>query len=108
MMRGWIIFFALLLIAPVLAAAPACERWSNGFRLIILPTTSSQVVSAEVLIDYSALDEPVEQPGNPPGTAHQYAAGFANLSMATRFGAVSPPSAAACRDEFTRICSNFP
>ncbi len=62
-MRGWMICVALLLLAPVLAAAPTSEHWSNGFRLIILPTTSSQVVSAEMLIDYSALDEPVEQQG---------------------------------------------
>ncbi len=54
---------ALLLIAPVFAMAPTSERWSNGFRLIILPTTSSQVVSAEALIDYSALDEPDAQQG---------------------------------------------
>lgn len=33
------------------------ERWPNGMRLIVKPMTASGVVSAELLIDYSALDE---------------------------------------------------
>jgi len=39
------------------------ERWPNGMRIIILPTTSSQVVSAVLLIDYSAFDEPAALQG---------------------------------------------
>ena len=57
-MRGWFAAVCLLLLLPVFAASPASERWSNGFCLVIKPTTSSQVVSVALLIDYSALDEP--------------------------------------------------
>lgn len=51
----------LLLCAGTLAlwAAdnPAVERLPNGMRLLVQPMTASGVVSAELLIDYSALDE---------------------------------------------------
>jgi zinc protease len=33
------------------------ERWANGLRLLCHPTTSSQVVSIDVLVNFSALDE---------------------------------------------------
>lgn len=56
-MRGLLLLLCGLLMLGA-AAAPVAERWANGFRLITCPTTSSQVVSIEVLIDYSAFDEP--------------------------------------------------
>ena len=54
----------LLLAAQVLwAANTSVERWSNGFRLIVRPVTASGIVSAQLLLDYSALDEPEEMLG---------------------------------------------
>lgn len=58
----WMLLLALLLAASALSAAPA-ERWDNGLRLIVRPMTSSGLVSAELLLDYSAVDEPVDMPG---------------------------------------------
>lgn len=57
MMRRLSLLLMLLLALHACAATPQLERWSNGFRLLVAPTTSSQVVSVELLIDYSALDE---------------------------------------------------
>jgi len=55
----------LLLLATQFpwAADLASERWTNGLRLIVRPTTASGVVSAELLLDYSSLDEPPELQG---------------------------------------------
>ena len=57
-MRSGLLLILLFVTLRAFADPPAVEQWSNGFRLLIVPTTSSQVVSAELLIDYSALDEP--------------------------------------------------
>ncbi|MHB9132192.1 MAG: M16 family metallopeptidase [Armatimonadota bacterium] len=57
-MRYLVALLALCLLGGVRAADPITEHWENGFRLVILPTTSSAVVSIELLTDFSALDEP--------------------------------------------------
>lgn len=63
-MTRLLLFLLLLLIAQVLwAAGTTSERWSNGMRMIVHPMTASGVVSAELLIDYSATDEPEEMLG---------------------------------------------
>jgi len=62
-MRRWLWVLMLVLALPLFAAAPHVDRWANGFRVIVLPTTSSQVVSVELLIDYSAFDEPEKYQG---------------------------------------------
>jgi len=55
----------MLLLATQLlwAANVETERWNNGLRLIVQPTTASGVVSVELLLDYSSLDEPPELQG---------------------------------------------
>ena len=55
----------LIVICGLAMAAQAlgAERCANGLRLIIHPTTASQVVSAELLLDYSSVDEPADYRG---------------------------------------------
>jgi len=54
----------LLLAASLVTSANIkTERWTNGLRLIVQPTTASGVVSVELLLDYSSLDEPPELQG---------------------------------------------
>lgn len=45
------------------AASAAIERLPNGIRFLVLPTTASQIVSVELLLDCSAFDEPAEMQG---------------------------------------------
>ena len=62
--RRLCLLLLLLLAAPTLwAAGPATERWTNGLRLIVRPSTASDVASAVLLLDYSSLDEPPELQG---------------------------------------------
>jgi len=63
MMRLCGIISALFAIQVLWAAEMTSERWSNGFRLIVRPVTASGIVSADLLVDYSALDEPAEMLG---------------------------------------------
>jgi len=63
-MRRLACVLLLILLAHTLwAADPASERWTNGLRVIVRPSTASGVVSAVLLLDYSSLDEPPELQG---------------------------------------------
>ena len=53
----------ILLAIACRAVDPVTERWPNGFRLLVHPTTASQVVSVELLLDFSAFDEPTALQG---------------------------------------------
>ncbi|MHB9025702.1 MAG: M16 family metallopeptidase [Armatimonadota bacterium] len=53
-----VIAVCLFCMLGALAAVPSTERLPNGMRLIVLPTSASQVVSIRLLVDFSALDEP--------------------------------------------------
>jgi predicted Zn-dependent peptidase len=57
------LFVLLLATHSLWAADIATERWTNGLRSIVQPTTASGVVSVELLLDYSSLDEPPELQG---------------------------------------------
>ncbi len=64
-MMRWSVLL-LLALASLLASHAddvTTERWANGFRLTIVPTTASQVVSIELLIDYAAFDEKADVQG---------------------------------------------
>jgi zinc protease len=61
----WITLLLLTLASTILLQAGelTTAQLPNGLRYIVLPSTASQVVSLELLIDYSALDEPAEYAG---------------------------------------------
>jgi len=61
--RLCLILVVLLAVLATRAADIATERWTNGLRLIVQPTTASGVVSVELLLDYSSIDEPPELQG---------------------------------------------
>lgn len=62
-MRRLLPVLLVLWSIAAMAADPTLERLPNDLRLILQPTTSAQVVSIELLIDYSALDEAPSQQG---------------------------------------------
>jgi predicted Zn-dependent peptidase len=55
--------FFILIALGAWAAEPSKTTLPNGLRLITLPGTSSHLVSVELLIDFSATDEPMQAQG---------------------------------------------
>jgi zinc protease len=62
MMRGLVLLLVFAALAAW-AASPTLERLPNGLRVVVQPTTASQVVSIEALVRFSALDEGVAEAG---------------------------------------------
>ncbi len=56
-MRYALLLVLALWLLPAWSADPITGTLPNGLRYAILPTTASQVLTIELLVDYSALDE---------------------------------------------------
>ena len=61
--RAWLLALLLSLAVAAWAHDAADAPWENGLRCLVRPTTASHVVSIDLLIDYSAADEPTAYRG---------------------------------------------
>lgn len=62
-MRTALLCLLLVMTLGAFAGNPQLNSLPNGLRVITQPTTSAQVVSISLLVDFSAIDEPAEYQG---------------------------------------------